>query len=203
MGLDLWARFRYHGDNDLGTGDRTGMIIIRSAVPADGSRLAQIYRYYVENTAVSFEYVAPDAAEFRSRIERTLANYPYLVLEEDGVILGYAYAGPFKARAAYARSAELSIYLDSAARGRGLGARLYEALEAEMAARGFLNLYACIADPVTEDEYLTRGSERFHQRMGFARAGSFRRCAFKFGRWYNMIWMEKLIGEHKEECPWQ
>ena len=64
------------------------MIIIRSAVPADAARLSQIYRYYVENTAVSFEYVAPDENEFRGRIERTLENYPYLVLEEDGVILG-------------------------------------------------------------------------------------------------------------------
>ena len=179
------------------------MILIRSAVPADAARLAEIYRYYVENTAISFEYDAPDPAEFRQRIKRTLAGYPYLVLEEDGIILGYAYAGPFKARAAYARSAELSIYLDQATRGRGLGARLYGALEAEMVARGFMNLYACIADPVEEDEYLTHGSERFHQRMGFTRAGSFHRCAWKFGRWYNMIWMEKIIGEHREGQSWR
>ena len=174
------------------------MTIIRSAQPADAGRLAQIYRYYVENTAVSFEYAAPDEGAFRERIEGTLANYPYLVLEEDGAILGYAYAGPFKTRAAYARSAELSIYLDKAARGRGLGKQLYEAMEAEMRARGFLNLYACIADPPAEDEYLTHGSERFHGRMGFVKAGSFHQCACKFGRWYNMIWMEKLIGEHRE-----
>lgn len=174
------------------------MIDIRSAAPADAERLAQIYRYYVENTAISFEYDAPDPDQFRERIERTLEGYPYLVLEEDGVVQGYAYAGPFKARAAYARSAELSIYLDRAARGRGLGARLYEALEAEMRARGFMNLYACIADPVAEDEYLTHGSERFHRRMGFTLAGRFHRCAWKFGRWYNMIWMEKLISEHTE-----
>ncbi len=174
------------------------MIHIRSAAPADAGRLAEIYRYYVEDTAISFEYEAPDEDEFRRRIERTLTSYPYLVLAEDGVILGYAYAGPFKARAAYARSAELSIYLDRSARGRGLGRKLYEAMETEMKDRGFLNLYACIADPIVEDEYLTRGSQRFHGRMGFVKAGSFHRCACKFGRWYDMIWMEKLIGEHKE-----
>ena len=63
---------------------------------------------------------------------------------------------------------------------------------------GMLNLYACIGDPVEEDEYLTRDSETFHARMGFIKVGTFRRCGWKFGRWYNMIWMEKLIGEHPE-----
>ena len=174
------------------------MINIRSAVPEDGTRLAEIYRYNVENTAISFEYVAPDQNEFRKRIEGTLASYPYLVLEEDGAVLGYAYAGPFKARAAYARSCELSIYLDRSARGRGLGARLYEALEAELKRRGFLNLYACIGSPVEEDEYLTYDSERFHRRLGFTTVGTFHACGCKFGRWYNMIWMEKIIGEHGE-----
>ena len=69
---------------------------------------------------------------------------------------------------------------------------------AQLRALGFLNLYACIGDPDTEDEYLTRASERFHQRRGFVRAGTFHQCGYKFGRWYNMIWMEKIIGEHRE-----
>ena len=176
------------------------MHTIRSAEPDDAGRLLDIYAYYVEHTAVSFEYDAPSEDEFRRRIESTLEEYPYLVLEEDGVILGYAYAGVFKARAAYDRSCELSVYVERSARRRGIGRALYGALERELKARGMLNLYACIAVPLDEagDEYLTRDSERFHRRLGFETVGTFHRCAYKFGRWYDMIWMEKLIGAHED-----
>jgi len=171
--------------------------MIRSAVKEDAERLLEIYEYYVKETAVTFEYDVPSEEEFRGRIERTLQKYPYLVLEEGGRILGYAYAGVFKNRAAYDRSCELSIYLDKDAKGHGLGRKLYEALEAELKARGMLNLYACIACPIEEDEYLTRGSELFHSHLGFVRVGEFHKCGYKFGRWYDMIWMEKMIGEHR------
>ncbi|MBR4206632.1 MAG: N-acetyltransferase [Clostridia bacterium] len=173
---------------------------VRSAGADDAGRLAQIYAYYVEHTAISFEYDAPSEDEFRRRIESTLEKFPYLVLEEDGVILGYAYAGVFKARAAYDRSCELSVYVERTARRRGVGRALYEALEADLKARGMLNLYACVACPVSSagDEYLTRDSERFHRRLGFETVGTFHRCAYKFGRWYDMIWMEKLIGAHED-----
>ncbi len=169
---------------------------IHSAAVADADRLLEIYTHYVENTAVSFEYDVPSPVEFRSRIENTLGRYPYLVLEDDGVIQGYAYAGVFKGRAAYERSCEVSIYLDRAARGRGYGKKLYEALEERLKEQGILNMYACIADPPVEDEFLTKNSEYFHQHMGFCKVGHFHQCAFKFGRWYDMIWMEKMIGEH-------
>ncbi len=169
---------------------------IRSAVPEDAGRLLEIYAYYVENTAITFEYDVPSVEEFRSRIQNTLRKYPYLVLEEDGVIRGYAYAGVFKDRAAYSRSCELSIYLDRDAAGRGYGRLLYEALERELKAAGMLNLYACIGVPVVEDEYLTRNSEQFHAHLGFTTVGEFHQCGYKFGRWYDMIWMEKIIGEH-------
>ncbi len=171
---------------------------IRSAVPGDAEQLLRIYAWYVERTAVTFEYDVPSLSEFRRRVENTLRHYPYLVLTEGDRILGYAYAGPFVGRAAYSRSCELTIYLDRDERGRGYGPLLYGALEEKLRALGFLNLYACIGDPDTEDEYLTRASERFHQRRGFVRAGTFHHCGYKFGRWYNMIWMEKIIGEHRE-----
>jgi phosphinothricin acetyltransferase len=173
-------------------------IVIRTAVPADAARLREIYEYYVLRTAVSFEYAVPSVEEFAERIRGTLESYPYLVLEEAGVVTGYAYAGPFKKRDAYARSCELSVYLDREARRRGLGRALYEALEEELRARGFRNLYACIADPIGEDEYLTRASENFHSHMGYRLVGTFRKCAYKFGHWYNMVWMEKLIGDHPQ-----
>ena len=170
--------------------------MIRSATEKDAGRLLEIYAWYVENTAVTFEYDVPSMEEFRERISATLKKYPYLVLEEDGRIRGYAYAGAFVGRAAYERSCEVTVYLDHGSRGHGFGRALYEALEQELRDRGFLNLYACIGDPVEEDEYLTRNSEQFHRHLGFTRAGTFHKCGYKFGRWYNMIWMEKIIGEH-------
>ena len=172
--------------------------VIRSATTADAPRLLEIYSWYVENTAVSFEYTTPSLEEFEGRIAKTLERFPYLVLEDEGVIRGYAYAGLFRTRAAYARCCELSIYLDRNARRRGYGRRLYEEIENRLGEAGFLNLYACITDPIEEDEYLTRDSEVFHRRLGFEKVGTFHQCGWKFGRWYNMIWMEKLIGERNE-----
>ena len=169
---------------------------IRSAVPGDAERLLEIYAYYVINTAITFEYAVPSAEEFCGRIENTLKRYPYLVLEDDGAILGYAYAGVFKDRAAYDRSCEMTIYLEHDSRRKGYGRRLYEALEEKLKEQGIINLYACIGDPIVEDEYLTRDSELFHRSLGYEKVGEFHKCGYKFGRWYNMIWMEKIIGEH-------
>ena len=169
--------------------------VIRSAQPADAQRLLEIYGWYVEHTAISFECAVPGLEEFRARIVNTLARYPWLVLEADGVVQGYAYAGPLSERWAYRFSCEGSIYLDRCAHERGYGRRLYQALEAALRDRGIRNLYACVADPETEDEYLTHNSERFHAHMGFERVGTFHRCGYKFGRWYNVIWMEKRLTE--------
>lgn len=166
---------------------------IRSATPDDAGRLLEIYAYYVEYTAVSFEYDVPSEEAFRARIERTLENYPYIVLEDNGVIAGYAYAGVFKDRAAYDRSVEVTIYIDKQLRGRGYGKALYAVLESLLNKNGYTNLYACIGDPTEEDQYLTKDSERFHQHMGYTKVGEFHGCGFKFGRLYNMIWMEKLL----------
>ncbi len=170
------------------------MLNIRSANRNDAERLLEIYAYYIANTAVSFEYEVPLLEEFRRRIENTLKGYPYLVLEVDGVIQGYAYAGPLKKRAAYSHSCEVSIYLDRDMRGRNYGTKLYEELEKELRARGIINLYACIGNPIEEDEYLTRDSELFHQYLGYNKVGEFHKCGYKFNRWYNIIWMEKIIG---------
>ena len=169
---------------------------IRIVRADDAERLHEIYAYYVEQTAITFDYDTPSVEEFRERICGTLKKYPYLVLENGGTVYGYAYAGPFKGRAAYDRSCEVTIYLDHEAKGKGYGRKLYEALEKELKKRGFLNLYACIGDPIEEDEYLTRNSEQFHQHLGYTKVGTFHKCGYKFGRWYNMIWMEKFIGEH-------
>lgn len=172
-------------------------IVIRSASENDAEALLKIYAYYVENTAITFEYDVPTLEEFKKRITNTLKKYPYLVVEKEGTILGYAYAGVFKDRAAYDWSAEVTIYLSHKATKCGIGRKLYEALETEMKKRGFLNLYACIGYPIEEDEYLTKNSAQFHTHLGYRFVGEFHKCGYKFDRWYNMIWMEKLIGEHK------
>lgn len=175
------------------------MITIRSAAIEDAERILEIYDYYVQNTAISFEYDTPSLDEFRGRMRKTMERYPYLVAIADGRIEGYAYAGPFVGRAAYGWCCETTIYLDKSARRRGMGRRLYDALETALREMGILNMYACIGYPEAEDEYLTKNSADFHAHLGFKKVGEFHSCGYKFGRWYDMIWMEKMIGEHPAE----
>lgn len=172
-------------------------ITIRSASIQDAESILKIYSHYVQNTAISFEYDVPSLDEFRGRITHTLEKYPYLAAEQDGKIVGYAYGSQFHERAAYRRCAEVSIYVDVDARKCGVGRRLYEALEQALKEQGVLNLYACIAYTDEEDEYLNNNSAQFHAHLGYEQIGHFHKCGYKFNRWYDMIWMEKFIGEHK------
>ena len=172
-------------------------ISVRAVNPDDAEELLKIYSYYIENTAVSFEYVTPTAEEFRARIEKTLRKYPYFAVVQDGRITGYSYAGDFVGRAAYGWSAEMTIYLSPDRRRQGTGRLLYEKMEEALAGMGILDLYACIGHTDrADDPYLTNDSERFHERMGYSLVGVFRSCGYKFGRWYDMVWMGKNIGEH-------
>ena len=172
----------------------------RIATPDDVPALLAIYAPYVEQTAISFEYDVPSLEEFRRRIADFSRTYPYLIAEDtSGHALGYAYTHTFIPRAAYDRCAETTIYLSLESRHQGLGKRLYHALEDISRAQGIYNLYACIGEPQGEDdEYLTDNSIRFHEHLGFRRIGVFRRCGYKFGRWYDMSWAEKLLGEPPE-----
>ncbi len=170
--------------------------LIRVATEADAPRLLEIYAPYVKNTAISFEYETPSLEEFSGRVRATLARFPYLAAAREGKIVGYAYAGAFKTRAAYSWSVETSIYVESAHRGEGVGRALYEALEDCLREQGVTNVNACVAAPKADDEYLTRASIRFHEHMGYRLVGEFSSCACKFGRWYDMVWMEKHILPH-------
>ncbi|MBO4367573.1 MAG: GNAT family N-acetyltransferase [Clostridia bacterium] len=174
------------------------MTLIRRAELSDAERLLEIYGHYVRDTAITFEYETPSIEEFRARMARIMKRYPYLVIEKDGAIEGYAYAGAFKDRAAYDWSCEVTIYLDRRAQKCGRGRKLYEALETALTEMGIQNLYACIAYPETEDEYLTKNSVDFHAHLGYTRAGEYHKCGYKFGRWYDMVWMEKIIGTHED-----
>ena len=174
----------------------TDKIEIRTATKDDLQDILNIYGYYTENTAISFEYETPSIEEFTRRFENISSKFPYLVAVSGNKIVGYAYGNTLIARAAYDFCAELTIYLDPNMRKCGIGRMLYESLEEKLKEQGIKNLYACIGSPIEEDEYLTNNSEQFHEHLGFKRNGLFYKCGYKFGRWYNMIWMEKIIGEH-------
>ena len=111
-------------------------------------------------------------------------------------MVGYAYAHAFHERAAFQWSVETTIYVDRDKKRKGIGRRLHEALEEALRRQGILNINASIAYIEQEDEYLTHDSERFHALMGYRKVAHFHLCGKKFGRWYDMIWMEKFIGEH-------
>lgn len=166
---------------------------VRRVRLSDARTLAEIYRPYVENTAVSFEYYAPDEAEFRRRIAEITQKYPFFVAVYNGRVIGYAYASPFKNREAYDISAEVSVYVEQSSHRKGVGRLLYTVLERDLLTNGFDNAYACIAYPDKEDETLTYDSVRFHSAMGYRICGKFEHCAMKFGNYYNMTWMGKKL----------
>lgn len=172
--------------------------IIRIATVDDAQAMLELYRPYVLETAITFETHVPSLDDFTERVRRTLLRYPWIVAEDgQGDIVGYAYAGTFKNRSAYDWSVETSIYLRRDMRGHGLGRKLYEELECLLGKMGIKNLNACIAYTEREDDpYLTNGSVRFHGRMGYTMVGIFHDCGFKLGRWYSMVWMEKMLGAH-------
>ncbi len=181
--------------------------LIRSATPDDAAALAAIYRPYVEGTAITFEYEAPSAEEFSSRIAHTLERYPYLVAADKADpfhLLGYAYASVYHGRAAYSWSVETSIYVAKSERTKGIGRTLHAELEDELKEMGIQNMYACITalpEDRSDDPYLTDASIRFHERLGYALCARFARCGYKFGQWYDVVWMERMIGTHPTPAP--
>ncbi len=179
------------------TAERENHITVRVARADDAERLLEIYRPYVNDTAITFEYDVPGVDEFRRRIETTLLRYPYLVAEmPDGTIVGYAYASAFKERAAYNWAVELSVYVDQTRHHGHIGQTLYEALEYCLKQQHVTNLNACITFTEQEDGHLDNGSVAFHEKMGFERVAHFHECGYKFNHWWDMIWMEKIIAPH-------
>ena len=159
---------------------------IRIANESDLSQILEIYRPYVENTTVSFEYDAPTLESFRARFRGITKQFPWLVWEEAGVILGYAYAcAPFE-RAAYQWCTEPSIYLLPQAQGKGIGRKLYEVLEQILTAQGYRLSYAIITSENTS-------SLAFHKAMGYRETAQFPGCGYKFGKWLGVTWMEKTL----------
>ncbi len=162
------------------------MIDLRIATKEDGAAIAAIYAHYVENTAITFEYVAPDAEEFGKRITHKLEKYPFIVAEADKKIVGYAYADTFRERAAFGWCAELSVYVDRNETGKGIGQRLYAALVDILRLQGVCSVVAAITVP-------NEKSIALHEKMGFRCVGEMKRVGFKLGTWHDMAWYEKQI----------
>lgn len=159
---------------------------IRLARKTDLPRILEIYAPYITETTVSFEYTVPTPEEFENRFLSITAQFPWLVWEENGVVLGYAYgSAPFE-RTAYNWCAESSIYLAPEAKGRGIGRQLQTLLEEILKLQGYRILYALITSENT-------ASLAFHKAVGFAPCAEFKGCGFKFGRQHGVIWLQKIL----------
>ena len=159
---------------------------IRLAKPSDARSLLDIYAPYVEKTAITFEYEVPTVEDFANRVEKTLEKYPYLVAEEDGVVLGYAYASTYYARAAYDWAVELSVYVSQEARGKGVGTKLYDALEDLLEQMGYIHFLACISLP-------NEASLALHRKRGYQQVAHFPKIGYKFNNWHDIVWLQKSL----------
>lgn len=167
---------------------------VRNAVEADAAQLLAIYAPYVEQTAITFETEVPSVAEFEKRIVETQEKFPYLVAEEDGEIIGYAYAHPYYGRAAYAWTVESSIYVKMDGRKAGVGTILYDALENALAEQHVVNVLACISLP-------NEGSIAFHSKRGYQKVAHFDRIGYKFDKWHDIVWLQKRLTTEKTPKP--
>jgi phosphinothricin acetyltransferase len=161
---------------------------VRDATPDDAAACAAVYRPYVTGTAVSFETRAPTTAEMARRIAQAQDRHAWLVHEEAGRVLGYAYGVPYLAREAYRWSTAVSVYLHADAHGRGLGRALYTALLDRLAARGYRMALAGITLP-------NEASEALHRALGFEPIGVHRRVGWKQGRWRDVLWTQRPLGD--------
>jgi phosphinothricin acetyltransferase len=167
---------------------------VRLAVPSDGARLAEIYRPAVLESRISFEERAPDGAEMSRRVAQVMERTPWLVAEDGGLLLGYAYAGRHRERPAYAWSVETSIYVDATLHRGGVGRRLYATLFELLTLQGIQSAYAGVIQP-------NPASANFHRAVGFTEVGTFRDVGFKSGAWCDTLWLQRALGNHPVPPP--
>src|SRR5258705_7530752 len=165
------------------------MAIIRVAREADASAMLAIYAPYVRDTAISFETEPPSEEEFQGRVRATLEVGLWLLCEAGGSVLGYAYAGRFHARDAYQWTIEVTAYVNADHPRKGVGLGLYTSLLGCLALQGFRRAVGVIALP-------NPASVGLHERMGFAPAGVLRAVGYKHGRWHDVGWWQRVLGEH-------
>jgi phosphinothricin acetyltransferase len=167
---------------------------IRLALPEDAEQITAIYAPFCTETAVSFEYDAPTAAEMAERIRKITERLPWLVLDDASRIAGYVYAGPHRERAAYQWSVDVAAYVRTDYRRRGIGSALYAALFRVLAAQGYFKAYAGVSLP-------NPASERLHEFMGFERVGEYRGVGYKFGMWHDVRWYQRALQPERPNPP--
>lgn len=166
-------------------------LAIRDATPADAATCARIYDIYVRGTAISFEETSPTTEEMAERIAAAQEKHAWLVREQGGEVVGYAYGVPFKTRPAYRWAAEVSVYLDPSAQRNGHGRALYEALLARLVERGIRT--ACAGITLPND-----ASIGLHESLGFERVGSYPRIGWKNGGWHDVARFQRSLGEDQD-----
>lgn len=163
-------------------------VTVRSATGRDAAALLEIYAPVVRDSAASFELEPPPVAEFQDRVEKSLRQWAWLVAECGDRLVGYAYATPHRARAAYRWSVETSVYIDESSRGAGVGRLLYQTLLPRLAEMGYCNAYAGITMP-------NEASTRLHHGAGFRHIGLFPAVGRKFHRWHDVSWWHCKLRE--------
>lgn len=169
----------------------TGRRVVRAGTEHDAAACAAIYAPYVRDTTISFETDPPTSAEMAGRIADAQRSHAWLVLEDDGRVVGYAYGGPFNPRAAYRWSCQVSVYLEPGRRRTGGARALYEALFSRLAERGFRTVLAGMTLP-------NEASVGLHQALGFEPVGTYRRIGYKHGGWHDVAWAQRSIGSTAE-----
>lgn len=167
---------------------------LRLATLEDGEAILKIYSVYILGTAITFEEEVPSLEEFQGRIRARQGDLPWIVYEEEGQVLGYAYASHFHQRAAYGWDAELSVYVERGEAGRGIGGKLYGALIGIMEALGYYNLYGVVTIP-------NQASEGLHRRFGFARQGVLPCAGYKLGSWRHVAYLAKQLRPYDRPLP--
>lgn len=167
-------------------------MILRYAEPQDVPQMLSIYAPYIADSAITFETVVPLSAEFENRLKAVITGFPWLVCEEQGKILGYAYAAKHRDRIAYQWSVESSVYLSPDAQGRGVARHLYQAMIAILKIQGIVNIYALITVPNAK-------SIGLHERLGFNEFALFKKIGYKNSCWHDVLWMVLVINSHDME----
>lgn len=165
---------------------------IRLATPKDGEAILNIYKYYIENTAITFETEVPSVEAFEERIENTLSRFPWLVCEVDDVVAGYAYASKHRERAAYQWSADLSIYVDEKYHRRHIAKALYQVLEETLRLQGYYTVFAGVTSPNPK-------SEAFHAAYGFDTVGVFENVGYKLEQWWGVKWFKYTLTDYQKK----
>lgn len=162
---------------------------IRPVTPSDARALLDIYLPYIEKSVITFETTDPGVAAFEQRITSYTEKYPWLVAQEDDVVIGYAYASKHREREAYQWCVESSVYVLPEYHGKGVAAALYRQLFEVLQEQGFINVFAGITLPNPK-------SYAFHRKMGFEPVGIYRNIGYKLGQWHDVAWFAKTLGTH-------